>query len=69
VERPLSGDRAWEDMLLLSRCDHHVIANSTFSWWGAWLNASPTKIVVAPTRWTLSERRVGDPVPARWVRV
>jgi hypothetical protein len=69
AERPLPGDRAWEDMLLVSRCDHHVIANSTFSWWGAWLNPSPTKIVVAPRRWTLSERRAGDPVPARWVRV
>ena len=69
VERPLAADRAWEDMLLVSRCDHHVIANSSFSWWGAWLNTSDAKLVVAPMRWTLSHRRAGDPVPERWLRV
>jgi hypothetical protein len=69
VDRPLPHDRAWEDMLVISRCDHHVISNSTFSWWGAWLNPSPAKIVVAPTRWTLSGRRVRDPIPTRWLRV
>jgi hypothetical protein len=69
VDRPLPPERSWEDMLLVSRCAHHVIANSTFSWWGAWLDPSPSKIVVAPTRWTLGGRREGDPIPADWVRV
>ncbi len=69
VDRPLAPDRAWEDMLLISRCDHHVTSNSTFSWWGAWLSPSPAKVVVAPERWTLHPHRVGDPIPDRWIRV
>jgi hypothetical protein len=69
VDRPLPVERAWEDMSLMSMCDHHVISNSTYGWWGAWLNPSPSKVVVAPKRWVLSEKRIGDPVPAGWLRV
>jgi hypothetical protein len=46
-----SGADSWQDMYLMSCCHHHIICNSTFSWWGAWLNGRTDKIVMAPEQW------------------
>lgn len=58
---------SYQDMHLMSLCKHHVIANSSFSWWGAWLNRDPKKLVVAPRKWFADERSVDDLFPQSWV--
>ena len=69
IVRHNSGSRSHRDMYLMSNADHHIISNSTFSWWGAWLNSSPQKIVIAPTRWFLNGTNDKDLVPSEWLRI
>lgn len=66
------GRDAYNDMRLMSTCKHNIIANSTFSWWGAWLNTNPNKIVVAPyQRFKMSdsvnERYRHRMIPQDWI--
>ena len=63
------GDSSYNDMRLMSMCRHHIIANSSFSWWGAWLNSSKNKIVVAPRLWFLNGTNDCDLIPSSWIRV
>jgi hypothetical protein len=51
----------FEDLWLMTQCKHYIIANSSFSWWGAWLNSDPEKIVVVPARWGYSTG-----IPGKW---
>lgn len=64
-----SGSESYNDMHLMSLCKHHIIANSSFSWWGAWLNPSPEKIVIAPEKWFASDFDSTDIIPEDWVKL
>lgn len=58
-----------EDLRLMSLCKHHITANSSFSWWGAWLCQNPEKVVVAPRQWYRIEIDTRDLVPKDWIRL
>ena len=63
-------DKGVWDMMLMKACRHHVIANSSFSWWGAWLNSAEGKVVVAPRRWfNDASVNTNDLLPENWVRL
>ena len=64
------GDKSWEDLRLMSNCKHNIIANSSFSWWGAYLNSNPKKIVVAPEKWFQKiQNNPDDLYPKDWIRI
>lgn len=65
-----NGDAPHEDLRLMAACRHFVIANSSFSWWGAWLGRAPDRLVIAPRRWALDPAlEVPDRFPAGWIRL
>lgn len=59
-----------QEMTLMSNCKHNIIANSSFSWWGAWLNKNENKTVIAPSKWIVNKfARSSDIVPKEWYRI
>ncbi|MBO4704759.1 MAG: alpha-1,2-fucosyltransferase [Spirochaetaceae bacterium] len=72
------GADSWQDMALMSKCKNHIIANSTFSWWGAWLDPNIDKIVICPEIWNLRQLNpnidkyyrceYGDILPEKWIK-
>ena len=71
-ERATNALDDWQQMLLMSCCNHNIIANSSFSWWGAYFNVNPTKIVCYPSVWfgpKMSDVVVTDLFPEDWVKL
>jgi hypothetical protein len=64
----MENQNAYQDMHLMKTCRHHIIANSSFSWWGAWLSEYPEKMVIAPKYWLREkEARLLNVVPENWL--
>ena len=65
-----SGKDSFRDMQLMSLCKHNIVANSSFSWWGAWLNQNKEKTVIAPNKWINQEvEEKIDVIPDDWVKM
>lgn len=68
----VEGNKAGaEDMRLMKHCKHNILANSSFSWWGAWLNQNPAKVVIAPKIWFQDKQanRETQIIPEPWIRL
>lgn len=65
-----SQSKDYEELALTSRCKHNIIANSSFSWWGAWLNNNPNKIIIAPQKWFKNPSiNTEDLIPESWIKI
>jgi hypothetical protein len=58
---------AHEDLRLMKTCKHHIISNSSFSWWGAWLGSNPEQIVVCPKKWRINDVQMFQ--PENWIQL
>jgi hypothetical protein len=68
----IENEKDYIELYLMSKCDNNIIANSSFSWWGAWLNNNPNKVVIGPTKWfgpSFSFFNTNDVLPKNWIKI
>jgi len=61
-----------EEMFLMSLCNHNIIANSSFSWWGGWLNQAEDKIIISPKEWMMDRQKNSQAIkiiPDNWIKI
>lgn len=63
----VEGNTSFEDLCMMSLCQHNIISNSSFSWWAAWLNSNVGKKVVAPSSWFSEPKSLQDLYPSNWI--
>ena len=65
----IKGFKDYEDLISIAKCDHQIISNSTFGWWGAWLNLNKNKIVIVPKKWFLKKKTPLNLIPKNWIKI